>query len=441
MIQVLRWHPRAADPTLHVPNSRRRPHDSEVLLESVLHARRAVGIWRGRWSRRGSAAAATGRSAGRERAVVDWILEVHRPTFAAGVDEPRFPIVIRSEAPLTAVRPGWLPQEAGRRPADTERVVGRVDPVVHVPEEARFLVLDVGVAALTDAGEDHLTLVGHAVAVGVAPFHQVVGVGFARQDDAILERQDHAGRDEAIDEHRALVVAAVTLGVLPSADPADRLVLAAGVGVHHVADHLADVHASVAVELDERRADHVRLGGDELHPIAGWQHEARRLLCRRSRKIGRLRREVGRIARRCPSAAAESSRAHWRAGRLLRARAGHLVLAVHDRHVGAKAGPFWRQRQDRRERRAHGLGDVLEHQPVRGHRDVGDVDGGLALRADRRRHFAGITLHADRQRHFNRLHGERHEPIAYEGRDLLGGWRSCRALALERGRRARHQGD
>ena len=381
------------------------------------------------------------RRAGRERAVVDGVLEVHRPAFAAGVHEPRFPVVVRGQAPLAAVRPGWLAQEAGRRPADAERVVGRVDPVVHVPEQARFLVLDVGVAALADAGEDDLALVGNAVAVGVAPLHQIVGVGFARQDDAVLERQDHARRDEAIDEDCALVVAAVTLGALPSADPADRLVLAAGVGVHHVADHLADIHASVAIELDERRADHVRLGGDELHPIAGRQHEARRLLRRRSRTIWRLRREVGRVARRCPSSAAETGRAHWRAGRLLRARAGHLILAVHDRHVGAKAGPFRRQRQDGRERGAHGLRDVLEHQPVRGHRQVGDVDGGLALRADRRRHFAGITFHADRKRHFNRLHGERHEPIAYEGRDLLGGWRSCRALALERGRRARHQGD
>ena len=85
------------------------------------------------------------------------------------------------------------------------------------------------------------------------------------------------GATSVIDEHGVLVVVAVALGALPAADAADRIVLAAGVGVHHVADHLADVHAAVAVELDERRADDVGIGGDQLHAVAGGQHEARAL--------------------------------------------------------------------------------------------------------------------------------------------------------------------
>ena len=55
---------------------------------------------------------------------------------------------------LSAVRARRLPHEAVWRPPDTKRVVGRVEPVVHVPEHAGFLVLDVGVARLADAGEN-----------------------------------------------------------------------------------------------------------------------------------------------------------------------------------------------------------------------------------------------------------------------------------------------
>ena len=47
-------------------------------------------------------------------------------------------------------------------------------------------MLDVGVAALADAGEDDFALVGDAVAVGVGQLDEVVGVGLAREDDAVL---------------------------------------------------------------------------------------------------------------------------------------------------------------------------------------------------------------------------------------------------------------
>ena len=190
------------------------------------------------------------------------------------------------------------------------------------------------------------------------------------------------------------------------------------------------------------RADDVGVRRDELHAVAGGQDEAGGLLGRRARTIRRLRREVGRVTRRGASpAAAESRRAYRRAGGLLRARAGHLVLAVHDRHVGAQPLAFWRQRQDRRERRAHGLGHVLEHQPVADERDVGDVHRRLSVGADRRRHLAAVGLHGDRKGRFVRHEGERHEPVAHERCDLRrSGWRR-RALPLERGCGAFQQGD
>ena len=50
-------------------------------------------------------------------------------------------------------------------------------------------MLDVGVAALADSREDHLALVRHAVPVRVGPLHDLVGVGLAGQDDAVLEGQ------------------------------------------------------------------------------------------------------------------------------------------------------------------------------------------------------------------------------------------------------------
>src|SRR5204863_6130927 len=137
--------------------------------EAVFHPGRARRVVR---RRRRTAAldagdAAGGRRARREGAVMDRELEIHRAALTARVDEPRLAVVVGAQAPLAAVGPGGLALEAARRPADAERVVGRVDPVVEVPHQARLLVLDVRVAALADAGEDHLALVGDAVAVGV----------------------------------------------------------------------------------------------------------------------------------------------------------------------------------------------------------------------------------------------------------------------------------
>ncbi len=330
VVQVLRRHARAENPALHVADARRGPHHREILLEPVLHPRRAVRIRpRRRGRRRGVAPAAAEAAsprgwARRERPVMNGKLEVHRPPFAARVDEPRLPVIVRRETPLPAIRARRLAEESRRGPADAERVVGRVDPVVHVPQQAGFLVLDVGVAALADPREDDLALVGHAVRVRVRPLHDLVGIGFAGEDDAVLKRQDHARRDDAIDEDGVLVVHAVSFGALPAADAADGVVLAGGLGVHHVADELADVHAAVAVELDHGRADHLGVRRDELHAIAGGEDEAARFLFRAPRHVRRLRGEVRRIVARRSAPAAEPATSLRRAGHLFGGRAGHL---------------------------------------------------------------------------------------------------------------------
>jgi hypothetical protein len=346
VIQVLCRHARAEEAALHVANAGRRPDHGEVLLEAVLHPRRTVGI---RCGRRTARAAAARRRARRVRPVVDRELEVHRSAFAARVHEPRFPVIVRGKSPLAAVRRGRLAQEPGRRPPDPERVVGRVDPVVQVPEQARLLVLDVGVATLADAGEHDFALVGDAVAVGVGQLQQIVGVGLAGENHAILQRQDHARRHQLVGEHSALVVPAVAFRALPSRDPADRLMLPARLGVHHVADHLADIHPAVAVELDQGWVDHVGLGRHQLHAVTGGQHETPGLLLRSPRGDRRLRREVrGLIGLRpSPAATKPADPDRRRIRGLLRAGARHLELAVHDRHVRPQSCSIRRERQHR----------------------------------------------------------------------------------------------
>ena len=77
----------------------------------------------------------------------------------------------------------------------------------------------------------------------------------------------------------------------------------AAVGVEHVAAHLVDVEPAVAVERDRRRVDDLGVGEHQLQAVAGRQDEAGRLLFRRQRLDGRLRRKVGaRIGvRACPA--------------------------------------------------------------------------------------------------------------------------------------------
>ena len=230
-------------------------------------------------------------------------------------------------------------------------------------------MLDVRIAALADAAEDDLALVGHAVVVRVGPLHQIVGVGFTRQDDTVLKRQDHARGHELVDEYGVLIVVAVALRALPTADAADRIVFATRASIHHVADHLADIHPAVAVKLDQRRTDDLGVRDHQLHAIAGWKHEAFGFFCRGLRGVGGLGREVGRFARHPTSAAttAEASGAHRRARRLFGRRSGHLVLAIHQRHVRLHRRAIRRQGDSRREWRPLHVGDVLQHQALARH--------------------------------------------------------------------------
>ena len=223
---------------------------------------------------------------------LDRLLKVHRPALAARVDEPHLAVVVHALAPLGAARRDGLPHDATRRPPEPERVVGRVDPVVEAQDEAALLVLHVAVAAAPDPREEHLPLVGDAVAVRVRVQDEVVRVRLV-DEDPLVERQEHPRQQQVIDEDRVPVEHAVVLRALVHAHAADRIELAGGIGVAHERPHLGDVHPPVGVEGQRGRTDHVRVVQHELDAVAGRQDEVLRLFFRRQRHDRRLRAVVG----------------------------------------------------------------------------------------------------------------------------------------------------
>jgi hypothetical protein len=253
MIQHAERHAHPAHAALHVGDAGDWPHPVEICLELIGDA---------------------------ERAVMNRRLEIHGPALAAGIHKPGLAVIVHREPPLARVRSRRFPQHSRRRPTEAKRVIRAVDPVVESPDESALLVLEVAVAAKTDAGVKHGLLVSHAVAVRVRVFDDVVRVRFIGEDAVVVEGKNHAGQDQLVDEHRALVELAVAFRALPPRDAIDRIVLMIAVRVWHVSDELCDVHPSVAVELDDGGADDVRFGGNELHPIARWQQERLLLLGR-----------------------------------------------------------------------------------------------------------------------------------------------------------------
>ncbi len=219
-------------------------------------------------------------------------LEVHRPALATRVDEPHLSVVVLRESPLPAVRAGRLAQNAAGRPAEAERVVGAVDPVVETPDEPALLVFEVAVTAEADARVEDLARVGDAVTVGVSPLDHVVGLRLVDEDAVLVERQDHARQDELVDEGRVRVVVAVAGGALPAADHAGRCVLPLAGAVGHIGPQLRDVHPPVAVELDDARTVDVGIGEDKFHAVTSRQQKGRRLFGGRTRAKRRLGREV-----------------------------------------------------------------------------------------------------------------------------------------------------
>ena len=133
-----------------------------------------------------------------------------RSAFAASVDVPRFAVDVLGQAPLTAVAGGWFLEDLAAGVAEPVAVVGGVEPVVQRPDQAAGLVFEV--ASATAALVEKFFLIGHAVAVGVAVNIKVEGVGLA-DDQAVVERQQDARKQQFVDEDGGLVDLAVAVGV------------------------------------------------------------------------------------------------------------------------------------------------------------------------------------------------------------------------------------
>ena len=154
-------------------------------------------------------------------------------------------------------------------------------------------MLDVAVAAEADAGEEDLFLVGDAVAIRVGEEVEIVVVGDVHEDPVLVERQHVARRRDVVDEHGMLVEDAVALGALPAADPVALVELTGGIAIEHVGAHLADVHAAVAVELDQARLLDFGIRGHQLHAETGGELKGLGLLGGGFGLDGVARREIG----------------------------------------------------------------------------------------------------------------------------------------------------
>ena len=140
------------------------------------------------------------------------------------------------------------------------------------------------VAGPSEVGGEELLLVAHAVVVRVGELPHLVGVRLHRQDAVGAEGHDEAREDELVDEDGVAFVDAVVVRVLVARDAADRIELARGVGVLHVAAQLEDEHAAVAVERDGAGLFDVGVGQHGRDAVAGLEEEVFLLFCGWERK-------------------------------------------------------------------------------------------------------------------------------------------------------------
>ena len=144
-------------------------------------------------------------------------------------------------------------------------LVGNVNPVIEIPDEAGGLVLHV--ASTATAFVDFDFLVGHAVFVGVAVGPEIERVGHS-DHDAVVEREDHAGEEKIVDEYGVLVVNAIAVGIFVTGDAGFRLLFTGGVGVLHVGEHFDDVESAISIPGHRDGLIDVRIAEDEFETIA-----------------------------------------------------------------------------------------------------------------------------------------------------------------------------
>ena len=195
---------------------------------------------------------------------------------AGVVDPEKLAVIIMGEPPLGPMT--WLflrlPSSIGELIA--LHVVGNIDVIIDVPDHAGVLMLYGSLGTVSAVGTsfvEHFVFVGYSVSIGIPISHDVHGVGFPNRDP-IVERKDHAGEVEVVDEDGGLVHFTIPVRVDQALDPS----VAEGLGsssvlILHIASHLRDVEGSVPVPNRENRFLHQWFGGDQLGDVSGGEFE------------------------------------------------------------------------------------------------------------------------------------------------------------------------
>ena len=118
--------------------------------------------------------------------------------------------------------------------------------------------------------EDFDFFVRDAVPVRIAVVPEVKCVGDS-DHDPVVQRQDHAGKEQIVDKHGALVISSVTIGVLMARDPAFRFLFTGGIRGLHISPHFHGVQYAVSIPGHGDRFLDMRFAQDELKGIAFGQ--------------------------------------------------------------------------------------------------------------------------------------------------------------------------
>ena len=177
-------------------------------------------------------------------------------------------VVIRRKSPLPAAPRELSGFEFPVCETVARILVSDVNPVVQVPNETTWLVFHVS-SALPPL-EDFDFFVRDAVPVRIAVVPEVKCVGDS-DHDPVVQRQNHAGKEQIVDKHGALVISSVTIGVLMARDPAFRFLFTGGIRGLHISPHFHDVQYAVSIPGHGDRFLDMRFAQDELKGIAFGQ--------------------------------------------------------------------------------------------------------------------------------------------------------------------------
>ena len=218
------------------------------------------------------------------------------------VDAQEVAVVIGIQAAVVVLRQAPLPAEVtgGADPLTVVELKARgvgadVEPAVVAPEQRIRSAFGIGelragwVDAHAEVRRDLDFFVGLTVTVRIAAEPEM---RWGADQRAIAMKDERARQNDIIQEDRALIHAAIAVGIFEHHHAALRLVFRRPVKVFHVARHLDDPEAAIGCELQHRRVADQRGFGDELDAVARGDLETAERFFGRER--GRRRDQVRR---------------------------------------------------------------------------------------------------------------------------------------------------